>query len=339
MGVDLKDIVPRRQISLDELRAKPIAVDAYNALYQFLAIIRQPTGELLTDNSGRVTSHLSGILYRSSNLIEKGVNLVYVFDGKPPSLKAAEIRRRLKIKREATTKYESALVNRDFAKAKTYAQMTSHLSDSMVEDAKRLLQLLGIAVVQSPSEGEAQAAYMTKKNGVWAASQDYDSLLFGAERLVRNLTITGRRKLPRKNVYVEVNPEAIELNEVLRSLQVTRDQLIDIALLVGTDYNEGITGIGAKTALKKIRERGGLEAVLTELQELDKVNLQIRDMFRNPEVTDDYTLKWSDPDVEGVIRFLCSERAFSEERVRNAVEKMKLGAKESKSMSRLESWL
>jgi len=195
---------------MEELSGKSIAIDAYNALYQFLAIIRQPTGEPLTDRTGRITSHLSGLLYRTANLVEKGIKPVYVFDGTPPSLKAAEIQRRMKFKEEAVIKYEEALKRRDIEEARVYAQATSQLKDYMVEDAKRLLSLLGIPWVQASSEGEAQAAYLAAKGHVWAsASQDYDSLLFGAPRLVRNLTITGRRKLPRKNVYVEVNPHRL----------------------------------------------------------------------------------------------------------------------------------
>lgn len=266
MGVDLKDLIPKKEVKLEDLNGRSIAVDAYNTLYQFLAIIRQPTGEPLTDREGRITSHLSGLLYRNSNLIEKGIQLIYVFDGKPPSLKEAEVERRRKIKDEALHKYDEAVKQGNFQEARTYAQMTSQLKDSMVGDAKRLLGLMGIPWVQAPSEGEAQAAHMTRKGDAWAAaSQDYDSLLFGSTRLVRNLTITGRRKLPRKDVYVEVFPEVIELQYVTQLLNVTLPQLVDIGILIGTDFNpDGVKGIGPKTALKLITEHGELEKVLPQ---------------------------------------------------------------------------
>src|SRR5437870_1629995 len=229
MGVDLGSLVQRRKVSFEELSGKTNAVDAYNALYQFLAIIRGPTGEPLMDRQSRVTSHLSGLLYRTTNLAERGIRLVYVFDGKPPSLKGAEIKRRQVIKEEATTKYESALSTGKFEEAKRYAQATSSPKDLMIDDAHKLLQYLGVPIVQAPSEGEAQAAYMASRGDVWAAvSQDYDSLLFGARRLVRNLAISGKRKLPMREAYVQVEPESVTLQEALKTLGIDREQLIDV---------------------------------------------------------------------------------------------------------------
>lgn len=342
MGVNLGDLVPRREVSLEELSGKTVAVDTYNALYQFLAIIRQPTGEPLMDRAGRVTSHLSGLLYRTANLVEKGIKVVYVFDGTPPSLKETEIQRRMRMKEEATVKYEEALRKGALEEARMYAQVTSRLRDDMVEDAKRLLTLLGVPWVQAPSEGEAQAAYLAAKGHVWAsASQDYDSLLFGAPRLVRNLTITGRRKLPRKNVYIEVNPELVELEEVLRHLEIDREQLVDISILVGTDYNpDGIKGVGPKTAHKLLKENRSLE----NLEDRFKANglpenwKKIREIFLKPSVTDDFKVEWGEPDIEGVVAFLCRERDFSEDRVRNALEKFRAGMSELKAKRTLDAW-
>ncbi|RLI27139.1 MAG: flap endonuclease-1 [Candidatus Hecatellales archaeon] len=343
MGVNLGDLVPRREISLEELSGKSIAIDAYNALYQFLSIIRQPTGEPLMDRAGRITSHLSGLLYRTANLVEKGIKVVYVFDGTPPSLKEAEIKRRMQAREEAAIKYQEALKRGDLEEVRVYAQATSRLGDDMVEDAKRLLTLLGVPWVQAPSEGEAQAAYLAAKGHVWAsASQDYDSLLFGAPRLVRNLTITGRRKLPRKNVYVEVNPELVELEEVLRQLGIGREQLVDLGILVGTDYNpDGIKGIGPKTAHKLIREEGSLErleGLLKARGGLPENWRQIREIFLKPDVTDEFKIEWREPDVEGVVAFLCGERDFSEDRVRNALEKFRAGMGELKAKRTLDAW-
>ncbi|MCP8317219.1 MAG: flap endonuclease-1, partial [archaeon] len=238
MGVDLGEIIQRKKLSLDDLSGRIIAIDAYNALYQFLAVIRGEKGEPLMDRQRRITSHLSGLFYRSINLLEKGVKVVYVFDGEPPELKEAEIERRKRIKKEAIVRYEQAIRMGRMDEARKYAQMTSQLKDMMVEDAKRLLDYMGIAWVQAPSEGEAQAAYMAEKGHVWAAvSQDHDSLLFGAPRLVRNLTISGRRKLPSKYEYIEVEPEQIDLNQVISNLNITREQLVDIGILIGTDFN------------------------------------------------------------------------------------------------------
>ncbi|MEM3736974.1 MAG: flap endonuclease-1 [Candidatus Bathyarchaeia archaeon] len=343
MGVDLKDLVSRREITLEDLTGRCIAVDAYNTLYQFLAIIRQPTGEPLKDRDGRVTSHLSGLLYRNANLMEKGVRLVYVFDGNPPLLKDLEIRRRMKIKEEALAKYEDALKRGDLTAAKSYAQMTSHIKDEMLDDARKLLDLMGIPSVQAPSEGEAQAAYMVMKGDAWAtASQDYDSLLFGSKRLVRNLALVGKRKLPRKNVYVEVSPELVELDMVLSELGVTREQLVDIGILVGTDFNpEGVRSIGPKTALKILKEYGSLEKALPSLKGAEGLRdllPLIRDIFLKPEVSDNYKLEWKPPDSEGIIGFLCEERDFDEERVRNALNKAAIGFQKIQSKGTLDAW-
>ena len=343
LGVNLKDLVPKTQVDLHTLSGKSVAIDAYNALYQFLAIIRQPDGTPLKDNSGKITSHLSGLLYRTSNLVEMGIKAAYVFDGTPPALKEVEIRRRLKTKEEATVKYEKALAEGKIEEARTYAQATSRLKDYMEQDSKHLLALMGIPWIQAPSEGEAQAAYMNKKGITdFCASQDYDALLFGAPTLIRNVTISGRRKLPRKPVYVEVVPEIVELNKVLTELDITYEQLVDVGILVGTDYNpEGVKGIGPKTAHKLVKEHGSLDKLLTTTLKDAKfpVNPQrIRNIFLQPKVTDNYNLKWRDPDVEGVVDFLCRERDFTEDRVRKALEKMSKGIKEEKAKTTLDAF-
>ena len=212
MGVNLRGLVRKTTVKLEDLSGRSIAIDAYNALYQFLAIIRQPNGTPLKDSSGKITSHLSGLLYRTSNLVEMGIRPIYVFDGAPPVLKEVEIKRRMKMKEEALVKYEQALKEGKMEEARVYAQATSRLKDYMEEDSKRLLGLMGIPWVQAPSEGEAQAAHLVKRGDAdYCASQDYDSLLFGAPKLLRNVTISGRRKLPGKNVYIEVVPETVEL--------------------------------------------------------------------------------------------------------------------------------
>lgn len=341
--MNLKNLVSKTKVDLQNLAGKSIAIDAYNALYQFLAIIRQPDGTPLKDRTGKVTSHLSGLLYRTSNLVEMGIKVAYVFDGIPPTLKKVEIKRRIKTKEAATIKYKKALVEGKIEEARTYAQATSRLKDYMEQDSKRLLTLMGIPWIQAPSEGEAQAAYMTKKEVTdFCASQDYDSLLFGAPTLIRNITISGRRKLPRKPVYVDVVPEVVELNKVLTELEITFEQLIDIGILVGTDYNrEGVKGIGSKTALKLVKEYGSLDELLrTSLKDIEfPVDPQrIKDIFLHPKVTDNYSLEWYEPNVEGVVDFLCRERDFTENRVRKALEKMSKGIKEEKAKTTLDAF-
>lgn len=342
MGVNLRNLVPKTMVRLEDLSGKSIAIDAYNALYQFLAIIRQPDGTPLKDNSGRITSHLSGLLYRTSNLVEMGIKPIYVFDGSPPVLKEVEIKRRMKVKEEALIKYEQALKAGKIEEARMYAQATSRLKDYMAEDSKRLLDLMGIPWIQAPSEGEAQAAHLVKRGDAdYCASQDYDSLLFGAPRLVRNVTISGRRKLPRKKIYIEVVPEIVELEHVLRECGINYEQLIDVGILIGTDFNpEGIKGLGPKTALKLIKEYGSLENALPHIKnaEFPVEPQRIKEIFLHPKVTDNYKIEWKEPDVESLIDFICRKRDFSENRVRKTLDKMQKGAKKQKGKTTLEKW-
>lgn len=342
LGVNLRNLVPKTTVRLNSLSGKSIAIDAYNALYQFLAIIRQPDGTPLKDHTGKITSHLSGLLYRTANLVGMGIKPIYVFDGVPPALKEVEIKRRMRVKEEATIKYEKALAEGKIEKARIYAQATSRLKDYMTEDSKRLLTEMGVPWIQAPSEGEAQAAYLVKQRDAnYCASQDYDSLLFGALHLLRNVTISGRRKLPRKKVYIEVRPETVELNMLLKELNITYEQLVDVGILVGTDFNpDGVKGVGPKTALKLIQQHGTIENVMPTLKEAQfPVEPQrIREIFLHPKVTDNYTIAWKAPDVEGAIGFLCRERDFSEERVRKALTKMTEGMREIKGKVTLETW-
>ncbi len=337
MGVTaLREIIPakcKKTLELKALSGKKVALDAYNALYQFLAAIRGEDGKPLMDSKGRVTSHLSGLFYRTINLLEHGIKVAYVFDGKPPQLKAQEIKKRLKIKEEAEKKYEEAIKRGDLEEARKYAQMSARLTKDMVEEAKRLLDAMGVPWVQAPSEGEAQAAYMASKGDVWAsASQDYDSLLFGSPRLVRNLAITGKRKLPGRKEYVEVKPEEIELKCILDELGLTREQLVAVAVLIGTDFNPGVKGVGPKTALRYIKTYGDLEKALRALGVKDvEPYLEAYNIFLHPEVTDDYKLEWRKPDPQKIIEILVYEHDFNEERVRKAIERLMKAWKEKVS--------
>ncbi|MCK4444840.1 MAG: flap endonuclease-1 [Thermoplasmata archaeon] len=338
MGVSISDIIHSKERRLKDFRNRKIAIDAYNTIYQFLSIIRQPDGTPLMDSRGRVTSHLSGLIYRTSSLLREGMSPVFVFDGKPPDLKRRTIESRAEARETAKKEWEEALAEGDLDKAFSKATRAATLEKDMVAQSKELISKMGIPYVQAPSEGEGQASFMSSKGDVWAAaSQDFDSLLYGAPRLIRNLTITGKRRLPSKQIFVDVYPEEIELKTTLSSLEIDRKQLIDLAILVGTDYNPGIKGIGPKKALALIRKNGDLERVMeSERLEIEYVE-EIRQIFLSPEVTEDYNLEWKDPDEEGVLDFLCGGFDFSEERVKGALEKM-TEAKGARQQQSLDSW-
>ena len=342
MCLDFKDLVPKTPVKLEDLRGKILAIDAYNAIYQFLAIIRQPDGTPLKDSMGKITSHLSGLFYRTSNLVEMGIKPIYVFDGIPPTLKAAEIERRRQVKVEASVHYEKAIAKGDTAKMRMFAQASMTMKDYMKDDAMKLLDFMGLPWIQAPSEGEAQAAHMTKRGHAdYCASQDYDSLLFGAPKMLRNITISGRRKVHSKNVYVEIVPEVMELSKTLNELGLSYEQLIDVGILIGTDFNpNGIKGLGPKTALKLIKQYGTLEKALPYVKNASfPVDPNcIRAVFLHPEVTDNYTLFWKEPNIEGVVDFMCRQKEFSEERVRKSLGKMVEGSKKQKAKVSLEKW-
>ena len=326
MGVDIKALLIREKTNLESFSSKIIAIDAYNAIYQFLAIIRGPDGLHLTDTKGRVTSHLTGMLYRNVNFLSMGIKPVYVFDGKPPSLKTAEIERRKLGKREATIKYEKAMASGDLESARKYAQQTTSMQDTMVEDSKYFLELFGIPYVQAKADGEATAAYMNKIGMADAvASQDFDSILFGAVKLIRNFTNSGRRKLPNRNTYIDVEPEIISYQKSLDALGITGEQIIDIGILIGTDFNpDGFERIGPKTALKMIKEYGKLEDIPKIQKELEQIDYkQIRKIFLQTDTPNVGKIEFKDTDYSGIIDYLSNERDFSEERVKASLNRLK----------------
>ncbi|MHA1707698.1 MAG: flap endonuclease-1 [Candidatus Heimdallarchaeaceae archaeon] len=341
MGVKkLSDLVKGEIITLEQLRRKKLAVDAYIVIYQFLASIRGFDGSLFTDADGVVTSHLSGLLYRNSRLLEKGIQPIYVFDGAPSKLKKEELRRRGEIKKKAREEMEEARERGDIERARQLAQRTSKLTPQMIEDSKNLLRMMGIPVIEAPQEGEAQAAYLAKQNRVWGvASQDYDSILFDAPILVRNLTFSGKRKMYGKEITINI--EVYKTNEILKKLQLTREQLIDMAILIGTDFNpDGVKGVGPITAHKLIKKYGKLEEALANESSiyLDADYEAIREIFLNPVITDEYEIKFGSIDIDAVVEFLCNQRNFSKERVVNTLSRAKRGQEKALKQRSLDSF-
>lgn len=327
MGVLLTPIVTKETIALSALRGRTLAVDGNAELYQFLALIRLRDGTPLQDSTGRITSHLNGLFYRVTRLIaDHGVKLVFAFDGTPPAIKEREVARRREIRQRFETERDAALARGDAATAYSKSTMTSRLTRAMVVEAKELLRLLGIPTVQAPSEGEAQAAHMAARSPrVWAAaSKDYDALLFGAPRLVRFLTISGREFLPSQGTFRPIVPETIELDRLLATLGIDREGLIDLALLVGTDFNDGVKGIGPKKALKLVQQHRRIEQMPPPIREAVGLPLlidTIRRIYLSPDVTDDFDVEPLQPDLDGVVRFLCDEREFGRDRVNAALER------------------
>lgn len=338
MGVDISDILIKHRTSLKEYRGMTVSIDGYNIMYQFLSGIRQPDGTPLMDSRGNVTSHLSGIFFRTINLMEAGIRPVYIFDGKPSELKNRTIEARVMQKEKAKLELEVARKEGDMERARSLAARTSHLTRDMVKEAMELLGYMGVPSHVAPSEGEAQASMMSKMGMVdGVISQDYDCLLFGARRVLRNFTYFGRRKVPGRNMYVNVTPEYMDLRENLESLGLTHDQLIQIGVLVGTDFNKGLFRVGAKTALKLIRKHGDIHGVLkakdTEIENLE----EILELFANPPFDSDVNMEFPKPNRENIIDFLCNRHDFSLNRVESPISTLE-SAHQKQSQKSLDSF-
>ncbi|MEM0201441.1 MAG: flap endonuclease-1 [Candidatus Micrarchaeaceae archaeon] len=348
MGKLINEI--KKPITLDQLSGKVIAIDAYNTIYQFLSIIRQPDGTPLMDSKNRVTSHLSGIFYRTLNLIENNIQPIYVFDGIPSTLKQRTISARIKKREEALEAWNKAKEEGMIESARTYAMASTRINKDIVESSKELLGYMGIPFIQAPGEGEAQGAAMTKTGIAYgSASQDYDSFLFGAVNVIRNLTISGRRKLPRKNVFINVEPELSMTEDLLRKLDLNQLQLVMLGALVGTDFNTGIEKVGPKTALKLVKENPTIRKLENAVKEkynfeFDVPLEEIVDVFIKPDIKNinkeefDILLKNFKPDSEKLLKFLSEEHEFSEERISSGIKKL-LDSRNLGNQKGINSWM
>ncbi|MFX1586952.1 MAG: flap endonuclease-1 [Promethearchaeota archaeon] len=333
MGIKINELVNevKRTITFENLFNKRIAIDAFNTIYQFLAIIRQRDGTLLMDDEGNVTSHLSGLFYRTINFLEHNIRPIFVFDGTPSELKLDTIEERRKIKEEYKEKMIKAREAEDFRDAKRYAQLTSKLDEDMIEESKKLIKYFGIPIIDASSEGEAQSAYLVQLGDAWAcASQDYDTLLFGGERLIRNFAVSRTVKVRDTSKTLDI--EYISLEKFLENLKITREQLVEMGILVGTDFFPGIKGIGQHTALDLIKEYRSLENILKskikvrgkEIKIDVEVIERIKQIFLDPDIKKEYPkLVWKKIDYEKIQELLIEQHNFSAQRVHNALERLR----------------
>ena len=327
MGLQIGEIINKKEIQFKDLKGKIIAVDAFNAIYQFLTTIRQPDGTPLKDSRGNVTSHLSGLFYRNMNLISEGVKLIYVFDGKPPELKTRTRELRTEMKEEMREKYKDALAREDIEAMGKYSKSDVHLDKQKIDESKELLSAMGVAIVQAPSEGEAQASYLAEQKIVYAvASQDYDCLMFKAPRLIQNLSLARRRKTV--SGYKEVFPQMIELHSVLGELGINQEQLICLGILCGTDYNPGgVKGLGPKKSLKFVQEYKTKEEIFEGIRNSGKYNFDFNWKEIYEEIAD-LNVDRNKVEIEfpkidkQKIKDILMKYEFSEERINSQLEKL-----------------
>ncbi|XP_030956959.1 flap endonuclease 1 isoform X2 [Quercus lobata] len=336
----LADNAPKamREQKFETYFGRKIAIDASMSIYQFLIVVGRSGTEMLTNEAGEVTSHLQGMFSRTIRLLEAGMKPVYVFDGKPPDLKKQELAKRYSKRADATEDLEEAKEAGDKEAIEKFSKRTVKVTKQHNDDCKRLLRLMGVPVIEAPSEAEAQCAALCKSGQVYAvASEDMDSLTFGAPRFLRHLMDPSSRKVP----VME-----FEIAKILEELNLTMDQFIDLCILSGCDYCDSIRGIGGMTALKLIRQHGSIENIL---ENINKERFQIPDdwpyqearrLFKEPLVCTDeeqLEIKWTAPDEEGLVTFLVNENGFNSDRVTKAIEKIK-AAKNKSTQGRLESF-
>lgn len=326
MGLQIGDLVARKEVAFKDLKGKTIAIDAFNVIYQFLTSVRQPDGTPLMDSNGRVTSHLSGLFYRNIALLSEGLALIYVFDGEYHVLKGKTHELRQAAKDKAMEKYEEAQDEEDIEGMGKYAKGQSRIDDSMIAESKELLEAMGIAVVQAPGEGEMQAAELVKSGQAYAVgSQDYDAIVVGGTRLIQNLTLSRKRKTASGFIYIA--PEMIEFESVINQLGITWDQLICLAILVGTDFNPGgVKGIGPKKALALVKQKVYPVTIFQDIVErhgdLGFNWMEIFEIFKKPNVSK-HKVVFPKLNEEKIKQILVEKHEFSAERIENQLVKLR----------------
>jgi flap endonuclease-1 len=330
MGVAITGLLPKKEISLQNLKNKKLAIDASNMLYQFLSSIRQMDGTPLMDSKKNITSHIMGLSTRIPNLMEQGLKLCFVFDGEPPKIKSEESQRRENRKKIAQNKLDIAKQEKDIDSMAKYSKQTTKLTKEIAQESKEFIKALGLPVIQAPSEAEAQAAFLAEKGDVWAViSQDTDSLLYSTPKTIRNLTVSQRKRV--QGTYIKVNPEIIELKEVLKTLKINQDQLLALSILVGTDYNVGgVKGIGPKTALKLVQQHKSFEKIFSNVEAQFSWK-KVYATFKNMPIIKNYQLNWKEPDFDKISNIL-EKHDFAKDRINRLIEKLK--PKEQKDLDK-----
>lgn len=334
----IADIAPYaiKESEIKHYFGRKIAIDASMCLYQFLIAVRNE-GVQMVSAEGKTTSHLMGMFYRTIRLVENGIKPVYVFDGKPPDLKSGELMKRAERREEAQKALNEATQIGDTAEMDKMSRRLVKVSKEHVEESKQLLTLMGIPFVESPGEAEAQCAALVESGKVYAtATEDMDALTFGTKVLVRHMTFSEARKMPIQEFCFE---------KILEGLELTKEQFIDLCILLGCDYCDSIRGIGPKKSIEYIREHKNLETILKKIDSskypapADWNYEGARNLFLNPEITDpeQIDLKWNEPDEEGLVKYLCGDKQFAEDRVRNGVKKL-MKSRSGTTQGRLDSF-
>ncbi len=335
MGVKLQSIIIRKEIDYQDLRGKIIAIDAPNiimGLFNFAHKNNDGTyGDLIIDRTQRPISHLYGLIYRVNFIYSKKIFPMFCFDGKVSELKKIITKDQLKDFVFTKKWYKEAMRNNNKTLARQIALSKEYMWQNIIEESKQLLGMLGVPYIESPASAESQCAHLVKKGVAdYSNSQDFDSLLFGCPKIIHNLSKSLRRKIQGKWQYQKIQPVSIDLQKNLENLGLTIFQLVDIGILIGTDYFPGVKGIGPKKALQLIRKHENLENIV--LKEYDNYELnslnpeiikKIRKLFLFPEINDSVeVIHWNTPNKSQVINLLCKDHYLNKERVIKNLDKL-----------------
>ncbi|MDD3178575.1 MAG: flap endonuclease-1 [Candidatus ainarchaeum sp.] len=346
MGVAIGSLIKeyKQEFKLTkEFKLKKFGFDSYNILYQFLTSIRGIDGEPLKNLNGEVTSHLNGLFYRLLNLMTNNIDLYFVFDGKSNYLKQKTKDRRQNLKEKAKEKLEQATIDGNMPDIFKFSRQIVSLNKKIINESKELLLAMGVSYIDAPSEAEAQISYMTSKGILdYTVSQDYDSLLFNSPNLLRNLTVSGKKKIPYKNIYIDIQPEIIYSKELFEKLNISREKLIWLSILIGTDFNDKVEGIGPKTALKIVKEYNSFEDINSYLKSKNKnVSFdykEIQDIFLNPNINKNPEIIKGKFDENKIRNILIDKANFSEERINNTLNKFIIEKEEKEKQKSLSKW-
>lgn len=311
-------------IKTNEMKAyfgRKIAIDASMSLYQFLIAVRQD-GLQLASPDGETTSHLNGMLYRTIRMMENGIKPVYVFDGKPPALKSEELDKRTERRADAKEQLTIATEKGDTVAMDKFERRLVKVTKEQAEECKHLLTLMGVPVIDAPCEAEAQCAELVRRGKVYAtATEDMDALTFGSCFLVRHMTFSEAKKMPIKEFSLE---------KILRGMDISIEQFVDLCILLGCDYCGNIRGIGPKKAYDLLKQYKCIENILENIDRKkyqppdDWKYMEARKLFLEPDIIDgnNFELSWTEPKIQEIIDYLCTLKGFNEDRIRTALSRL-----------------
>jgi len=323
-NADLRSLAVIDDIAFEDVGGSVVAVDAHNWLYRYLTTtVRFTSDAKYTTADGEEVANLVGVVQGLPKFFEHDLTPVFVFDGSVADLKEDEVAQRREEREKREEKLEAARERGDAEAISRLDSQTQRLTDTILTTTREVFEHLDVPIVDAPAEGEAQAAHMARQGTVdYVGTEDYDALLLGAPLTLRQLTSSG-------------DPELMDFEATLDHHGITWEQLVDAAILMGTDFNPGIDGVGPKTAITLVKEHGDLWGALEARDEHIDHGDRIRAMFLEPTVTDDYDLDLDvNPDLDAARSYVTDEWEVDAGEVNRGFERIE----ESVVQTGLDKW-